>query len=208
VCGRYTQTIDDGPALRMRFGLGASVPVRPRWNVTPGDEVLTAGRDGGELRRWGFLRDSAYTTINARAETLMARPIWRTALDEGRCLIVADGFYEWHAENGRKQPYWIARADRAPFAFAGLASPWGTCAIVTTAATERLAGLHARMPVMLDQGAEQAWLSPELGAAEVHALLGGYEDTIAVPVGPAVNDARFDDPACLAPAPEPPPTLF
>jgi putative SOS response-associated peptidase YedK len=195
--------------VRSRFGLDERVEVRQRFNVAPGDDVLAVTPEGGAQLRWGFLRDNAFTTINARAESLTERPTWRTALRDGRCLIVADGFFEWQAgADGRKQPHWITRADRAPFAFAGLASPWGTCAIVTTAATERLAPLHARMPVMLEPGAEAAWLSAEVGPEEAHTLLRGFEDTAAVPVGTAVNDARYDGPACLDPAPPPPLSLF
>ncbi len=210
MCGRFTQAQTDVGAIRVRFGLDEGIEVRTRYNVAPGDDVLTvADGNAGALLRWGFLRDSAYTTINARAETLLERTVWRGPLDTARCLIVADGFYEWRKDaGGRKQPFWIARGDRAPFAFAGLASPWGTCAIVTTAATDRLVDIHPRMPVMLGQEAEEAWLDREIGAAEAHQLLDAYEDTIAVPVGHAVNDARYDGPGCLEAAPEPPPTLF
>lgn len=209
MCGRFTLTAGDSGALRARFGLDERIEVRQRFNVAPGDDVLAVGSEGGELLRWGFLRDSAYATINARAESLLERAVWRTPLAEGRRLILADGFYEWAPEaGGRKQPYWVTRQDHAPFAFAGLASPWGTCAIVTTAAGERLAGIHPRMPVMLTPEQERAWLDPELGPAQARSLLGAFEATAATPVGFAVNDARYDGPECLAPAPEPPPTLF
>jgi putative SOS response-associated peptidase YedK len=209
VCGRYTLSTGDLGGVRSRFGLDERVDVRQRFNVAPGDEILAVTPAGGAQLRWGFLRDNAFTTINARAESLLERPTWRTALRDGRCLIVADGFFEWQAgADGRKQPHWITRSDRAPFAFAGLASPWGTCAIVTTEATQRLAPLHPRMPVMLDPGAEEAWLSPDVGPGEAHTLLRSFEDTAAVPVGTAVNDARFDGPACLDPAPPPPLSLF
>jgi putative SOS response-associated peptidase YedK len=209
VCGRYTVSGSDIAGLRQRFGLDERVEVRQRFNVAPGDEVLAIGSGGGTLLRWGYLRDNAYTTINARAESVMDRPIWRNALEGNRCLIIADGFYEWQKRaDGRKQPFWITRADHAPFAFAGLASDWGTCAIITTAATDRLADLHDRMPVMLDQSGEDAWLAPRTPPEHAFALLRPFEDTVAVPVGTAVNDARYDGPACLDPAPPPDPTLF
>lgn len=209
MCGRYTVSGSDVAGLRQRFGLDEGLEVRRRFNVAPGDDVLTVGSDGGRLLRWGFLRDSAYTTINARAESLVERPTWHTALHEGRCLIIADGFYEWQSTSGgRKQPYWITRSDRRPFAFAGLASAWGTCAIVTTTATPDLADLHDRMPVMLDPGLEERWLAAETSADEALSLLTPFADTVHVPVGSAVNDARCDGPACLEPAPPPPPTLF
>jgi putative SOS response-associated peptidase YedK len=204
VCGRFTLSTGDLGGVRSRFGLDERVEVRRRYNVAPGDEVLAVTPGGATLLRWGFLRDNAFTTINARAESLLERPTWKAALREGRCLIVADGFYEWQAgPGGGKQPHWITRADHAPFAFAGLASSWGTCAIVTTAATARLAPLYDRMPVMLEPGDEKAWLARATAPDKAQALLRGFEDTAAVPVGTAVNDARFDGPECLEPAPAP-----
>jgi putative SOS response-associated peptidase YedK len=209
VCGRYTVATGDVAGLRSRFGLDERVEIRRRFNVAPGDEVVAVRPEGGALLRWGFLRDNAYTTINARAESLDSRPTWRSALAEGRCLIVADGFYEWQRRpDGAKQPFWITRADRRPFAFAGLASPWGTCAIVTTTATPLLADLHDRMPVILDPDREAQWLSPATAPEAALALLEPFDGTDAVPVSGAVNDARYDGPECLAPAPPPPPTLF
>jgi putative SOS response-associated peptidase YedK len=209
VCGRFTVATGDIAGLRSRFGLDERVEVRRRFNVAPGDEVLAVTRSGATQLRWGFLRDSAYTTINARAESLMARPTWRSALEDGRCLIVADGFYEWQrTPDGRKQPFWITRADRRPFAFAGLASSWGTCAIVTTAATPLLAELHDRMPVMLAPDLEERWLAARTPAKAALGMLEPFDETDAVPVGSAVNDARYDGPACLDPAPPPDPTLF
>lgn len=209
MCGRYTVSGSDIAGLRQRFGLDESVEVRRRFNVAPGDDVLTVGPGGGTLLRWGFLKDSAYTTINARAESLVERPTWRSALHEGRCLVIADGFYEWQkGPDGRKQPFWITRADRRPFGFAGLASPWGTCAIVTTSSTPQLSDLHDRMPVMLDPALEARWLATDTSADEALTMLAPFPDTTHVPVGTAVNDARYDGPACLDPAPPPPPTLF
>jgi len=209
VCGRYTLATGDLAGVRARFGLDERVELRRRYNVAPGDEVLAVTRDGGTLLRWGFLRDNAYTTINARAESLAGRPTWRAALRDGRCLVVADDFYEWRREpDGRKTPHWITRSDRLPFAFAGLASTWGTVAIVTTAATPQLVELHDRMPVMLAPEAEDAWLAGRTSPDAACELLRPFADTAAVPVGPAVNDARYDGPECLDPAPPPDPTLF
>src|SRR3954468_24331978 len=209
MCGRYTLATGDLAGVRARFGLDERVEIRSRYNVAPGDEVLAVTRDGGALLRWGFLRDNAYTTINARVESLAGRPTWRGALREGRCLVVADGFYEWRqGPDGRKTPYWITRADHEPFAFAGLASKWGTVAIVTTSATPQLAELHDGMPVILPEDAERQWLAGRTSAESAIELLRPFADTAAVPVGPAVNDARYDGPECLAPAPPPDPTLF
>ncbi|MCW2967053.1 MAG: response-associated peptidase [Solirubrobacteraceae bacterium] len=209
MCGRYTVATGDLAGLRSRFGLDERVELRRRFNVAPGDEVVAVTPQGGTVLRWGYLRDNAYTTINARAESLTERPTWRTALAESRCLIVADGFYEWQrGADGRKQPFWITRADHAPFAFAGLASTWGTCAIVTTAAAPELAELHDRMPVILTAEAERAWLAPRTTPEAALGLLAPFPGTAHVPVGTAVNDARYDGPECLDPAPPPDPTLF
>lgn len=209
MCGRYTVATGDLAGLRQRFGLDEGIEIRQRFNVAPGDDVLTVGPDGGALLRWGFLRENAYTTINARAESVTERPIWRGALADRRCLIVADGFFEWQKRpDGAKQPFWITREDRAPFAFAGLASEWGTCAIVTTAAAPEIAGLHDRMPVMLDQDGEEAWLDPDVAASDAQELLVPFAGTAHIAVSTAVNDARYDGPACLEPAPPPPETLF
>lgn len=209
MCGRYTVSTGDLAGLRSRFGLDERVELRRRFNVAPGDEVVAVTPAGGTLVRWGYLRDNAYTTINARAESLADRPTWRTALAEQRCLIIADGFYEWQrGADGRKQPFWITRADRAPFAFAGLASTWGTCAIVTTTATPGLADLHDRMPVILEPELEDAWLAPRTKPEAAMDMLRPFADTTHVAVSTAVNDARYDGPECLDPAPPPDPTLF
>ncbi|MEO6496408.1 MAG: SOS response-associated peptidase [Solirubrobacteraceae bacterium] len=209
MCGRYTLATGDLAGLRSRFGLDERVEVRQRFNIAPGDEVVAVTPAGGTLLRWGYLRDTAYTTINARAESLAERPTWRTALAEHRCLILADGFFEWkRLADGRTQPYWITRADRTPFAFAGLASTWGTCAIVTTTATPDLAGLHDRMPVILDPESEAGWLEPRTDPRVAVELLRPFADTAHVAVDAAVNNARYDGPACLDPAPPPDPTLF
>lgn len=216
MCGRYTLATGDLAGLRSRFGLdrahaegGSGVEIRQRFNVAPGDEVAAVTPAGGTLLRWGYLRDSAYTTFNARAESLGDRPTWRAALAEHRCLLLADGFFEWQSlPDGRKQPFWITRADRAPFAFAGLASTWGTCAIVTTTANAQLADLHDRMPVILDPGREADWLATGTDPQGAMELLHPFADTAHVAVDTAVNDARYDGPACLDPAPPAEPTLF
>jgi putative SOS response-associated peptidase YedK len=232
VCGRYTLASPNPAMLRERFGLGAEIEVRQRFNVAPADDVVcvTTTKEGaprGDILRWGLVpfwaKDPAtgYKMINARAETISERPAFRDALETRRCLIVADGFYEWEKRPGAKQPFWITRADAAPFAFAGLWALWRppgedveplrTCTIITTAANSALAGIHDRMPVMLaDEDAEQAWLAhetPREAALELLAPLAS--DAVATrEVSRAVNDAKYDGPHCLDPPEEPEPTLF
>lgn len=222
MCGRYTLAAPDPAAVRARFGLEESVKVPRRFNVAPGDDVLAVtsdrhGRRRGDLLRWGLVPswaaspDTGLKMINARVETVAQRPAFRRAFARYRCLIPADGFYEWRAgDHGAKRPFHITRADRALFAFAGLWSIWRaadggvlrTCTIVTTAANHRVAPLHDRMPVILGPDDESAWLDPVTSDRRLSELLAGLpaEETALTEVGPAVNDARCDGPECLAPA--------
>jgi len=220
MCGRYTLATPDPSRIRARFAIGALLDVRRRYNVAPGDDVLAVLRRGssepqGAVLRWGLVpywardpRELGVKTINARAETLQERPAYRDAFARRRCLIVADGFYEWSAG----APHWITRSDGEPFAFAGLWASWRppaeerveplrSCAIVTTAASGPVRDLHDRMPVILPAAAERTWLHPDSDPAQLRALLDSARVTELVtrPVSRAVNDARHDEPDCLDP---------
>ncbi|HET6509293.1 MAG TPA: SOS response-associated peptidase [Baekduia sp.] len=240
MCGRYSLATPGHDDLRSRFALGESLEIRQRFNVAPGDDVVTVttskeGEPRGELLRWGLVPFWAkdpkvgYKMINARAETVAEKPAYRDAFTSRRCLIVADGFYEWQPRpNGaRKRPFHITRADGAPFAFAGLWASWHgegdqairSCSIITTDANHKLADIHDRMPVMLpDAAAEEAWLDPATPSGLLRELLVPLPDDLTArrAVGYAVGDARHDAPDCLDDAPpEPPqdgadaaPTLF
>jgi putative SOS response-associated peptidase YedK len=227
VCGRYSLKPVDPAQLPARFPIGESLAITPPYyNITPSSEVLAVttdaeGRPRGEHLRWGLIPNWAKDTkigfkmINARAETLGERPAYRTAFERFRCLIPADGFYEWQAvpSEGRKQPFHITRADGELFAFAGLWSVWHrgepeelrSCTIITTAANSAVATVHDRMPVILPRAAEPLWLAHDAPPAQLQALLGGLPaDEMALrPVGPAVNDARYDGPECLLDPPPP-----
>ena len=224
MCGRYTLATPSPADLRARFSVGESVEIRPRYNVAPGDDVLavTTDKEGaprGELLRWGLVPswangpDTGLKMINARVETVAERPAFRRAFERFRCLIVADGFYEWRRRQLRpKQAFHITRSDGRPFAFAGLWSVWygeadcklRSCAIVTTAPNAAVAALHDRMPVILAGEHESEWLDPSTPQKRLHELLTGLDarETKVRPVGPAVNDARYDGPDCVAPAAE------
>ena len=226
MCGRYTLATPDPADLRARFPIGETVEVRRRFNVAPGDQVLavTTDREGqprGELLHWGLIPSwsdgpgGRLKMINARVETVADRPAFKRALERFRCLIIADGFYEWDAS---KRAFHITRGDREPFAFAGLWSSWRgrddgnrvrSCAIVTTAANAAVTPLHDRMPVILRPDAETAWLDPSIAGERLLELLTPLpaEQTALRQVGPAVNDARYDGPECLA-EPIPTATLF
>lgn len=161
--------------------------------------------------------------INARAETITEKPAYRDLLDTRRCLILADGFYEWQPREGRnKLPWHVTRADGAPFAFAGLWTIWhgegetrvDSCTIVTTEANDVLRDIHPRMPVILaGPDAEAAWLSHETPRSDALDLLRPFDASATArrPVSTAVNDAHNDTAQCLEdadPAELAPVTLF
>jgi putative SOS response-associated peptidase YedK len=223
MCGRFTLATPTADELRLRFPLGESVEIRQRFNVAPGDDVVVvAARRGvptGGTLRWGLVPPWAddpsvgFKMINARAETVAEKPAYRDAFRRRRCLILADGFYEWERDGSVKQPFHVTRADGEPFAFAGLWTGWKdpgapdadwlrTCTIVTTQANEAIAGIHPRMPVILDPRDEETWLDPDTPAEHAQTLLRPLPaaGTRARAVSRAVNDARYDGPECLAPA--------
>ena len=175
MCGRYTLTTPDPRDIRARFPIGEDIEVRQRYNVAPGDDVLavTTDKEGaprGQLLRWGLVpswaksAETGLKMINARVETAAESRAFGRAFQRYRCLIVADGFYEWQPSGSRttpKQPFHIGRDDGGLFAFAGLWSIWygpderklRSCTILTTAANSAIASLHDRMPVILSPDA-------------------------------------------------------
>ena len=225
MCGRFTlrtplkqvaDAFDLAPTL-----LADGVEWPARYNIAPTQNVAVVrqrGEEGRELSRlrWGLVPSWAddpaigNRMINARSETLAAKPAYRDAFRLRRCLVVADGFYEWKQQARPKQPYHIRLADERPFAFAGLWDRWQrghlvieSCTIVTTAANELLRPLHERMPVILDPADYTTWLDPQRQDPEqLEALLTAYPaDRMAMrAVSTAVNSARQDSPQCLAPA--------
>ena len=235
MCGRYTMATPDLGRVRTRFDLDERVELRRRFNVAPTDDVVAVradreGRPRGDSLRWGlvpFWADDPRVgsrMINARAESVSEKPAFRDAFASRRCLILADGFYEWQRRDGSKRPWWITRADGQPFAFAGLWATWrpkGTedveplrsCTIITTTASDAVAPLHDRMPVILPSEAEAAWLDPATSRARLLELLAPLDPgaTAMREVGAAVNDARHDAEDCLDPpsaADEPQAALF
>ncbi len=224
MCGRYTLT-KPAPWLLEILGGEPAGELLPRYNIAPGQEVpivraSPAGACELALARWGLVppwaQDPSLGTraINARSETAAQKPAFRAALRRRRCLLPADGFYEWAREGGRKRPYFISLRDGAPFAFAGLWEAWSapggsaleSCAILTTEANERLRAIHPRMPVILPRQAHGLWLDSTAEDPErLLPLLRPWpaEETAARPVSLRVNDVRNDDPACLAPPESP-----
>jgi putative SOS response-associated peptidase YedK len=219
MCGRYT--LANPEEIAERFGLEAlsETRIEPRFNVAPSQGVLVVrGRENGpalDVMRWGFQPawmkgdGKRPPPINARSESLLERPMFRGAVAHGRCLIPADGFYEWMVVPGQKakQPMYIHLKNGEMFAFAGLHTYGGdevgpTCVIVTTAANDVLAPIHERMPVILDRSVEEAWLDPNLddGREALSYLKPVPPEMIeAYPVASLVSSVRNDGPELIEP---------
>lgn len=220
MCGRFT-LITDLEQLEERFSFhAANLSFTPRYNIAPSQAVFTVIEDEkgnrGGLLRWGLIpswaKDAAIGNrmINARAETVAEKPSFRRALQKRRCLILADGFYEWRKEGKKKTPLFITLASRAPFAFAGLWETWRpsdgetihSCTIITTTPNTLMASIHNRMPVILTREAETTWLDRTITEPEkLLPLLVPYPDTVmdAYEVALTVNSPKNDSPACIAP---------
>ncbi|MEW6300339.1 MAG: SOS response-associated peptidase [Thermodesulfobacteriota bacterium] len=220
MCGRFTLTTDL-ERLEERFGFrAAALAYAPRYNIAPSQPVLAV--IAAEERRAGFLRWGLIPSwakdasmgdrlINARAETVAEKPSFRRALQKRRCLVLADGFYEWKKEGKRKTPMYITLKGREPFGFAGLWETWRapsgenihSCTIITTAPNRLLETIHNRMPVILPREQETLWLDRTVeDPAVLTAVLAPYpaEEMEAYAVSPVVNSPANDSPACIAPS--------
>lgn len=220
MCGRYSLT-SPAESVRDLFGYDAQPNLQPRANIAPTQAVAAVRRGADDAPtfvwlRWGLIpswaKDAAIGSrlINARAESVAEKPAFRGAFRVRRCLIAADGFYEWRKEGARRQPYRIVRRDGAPFAFAGLWDQWvdpasgeviESCTIITTEANNTLRHLHSRMPVIFDPAAFDAWLNPNTDVRHVQALLVPAADDLlhAYPVSSRVNSPRNEDPDLIEP---------
>lgn len=226
MCGRFALTLPHDAMARLFEAAPANdLPAVPRFNICPTQAVhvvTAADADAARVRRlgamrWGFLPHWYKTPadgpllINARAETLADKPAFRTAARTRRCLIPADGFYEWtKAEDGARLPWYIRRRDMAPLVMAGIWQDWGadaariaTCAIVTTAASRDIDKLHHRMPLILDPADWPLWLG-EAGHGAARLMQPGLQGwptgrLEAWRVDPAVNSNRAEGEALRAP---------
>jgi putative SOS response-associated peptidase YedK len=220
MCGRFALATS-GAQLATQFALAEAPQLAPRYNIAPTQSVaiVRAAATGRELvsLRWGLVpvwaKDPSIGSrmINARAETAAEKPAFRTALRQRRCLIPADGFYEWQAAPGGKQPFYFHMAEGASFALAGLWERWKspegawleTCTILTTEANDLLRPFHDRMPVIVAPDDYARWLDPALREADaVRDLLAPYDPTVmaAHPVSREVNRVANDGPQLIAPA--------
>ena len=220
MCGRYSLISPVESVVRL-FGLDCRPNLPPRYNIAPNQEVpVVRDRGGGrtlDYMRWGLVppwaKDAAIgqRMINARAETVMEKPSFRNAFKLRRCLIPADGFYEWKKEGKSKVPQYIRLKSGEPFGFAGLWETWSapsgeriqSCTIITTKPNGLIAEIHNRMPVILPRNVEAQWLDPDIeDPQKVLPLLSPYpEDEIeAYAVSTVVNSPRNDVATCVEPA--------
>ena len=217
MCARFT-LFTPGSVIAERFLLGQVPALVPRYNVAPSQLIAVVGTRAGGGRglamfRWGFVPYWAQDTkgprpVNAKAETIAEKPSFRDAFRQRRCLIPADGFYEWRATPQGKRPLHYRLKDGGPMALAGIWDCWKgsgetlfTCAIVTTTANEVVEPVHDRMPVILPPEAWEQWLDPgESDPAELLTLVKPYpaDGMDVVAVSPVVNSAKYDAPDCLA----------
>jgi putative SOS response-associated peptidase YedK len=224
MCGRYSNTRKKGDELqarmaeRLRVALPESDHGFERFNIAPTDEVLATVEDEHGRRieplSWGLVPAWAHEAkprspmINARAETVCERPAYRNLVQEARhrCLVLADGWYEWQGPEDPRQPrkpVYFSLPGREPFCFAGLwTSSTSSCTILTCVANDLARPIHERMPVLLtDPGSWEAWLDSRLDGPAVTELLTPLpSDRLRVqPANPVVNSARHDGPDCLEP---------
>lgn len=226
MCGRFTLTNPSPRRLTSRFDLDGTFEIdeRPRFNIAPTDPVIAVRRSesarnqAGRLR-WGLvpghwaLGSGQRPLINARAETVATQAAFRESFKRRRCLIPADGFYEWRNDPEGKRPIWFSPPERELFAFAGIWSELGrkegtltSCALITCSPNEVVKPIHDRMPVVLDRAVESTWLDPDAEVDDLLELLRPAPVDAFEPreVGDSVNDARADGPELL----EPPLRLF
>lgn len=227
MCGRFALSITPAQFQRA-FGVMPPAGYAARWNIAPDSPILAVrGAEGGReavFLRWGMLgpwmtdpKDPA-RQINARAESAAEKPMYRNAFRKHRCVIPADGFYEWRkGGGGPSRPFFTRRRDGEPLALAGLWQPvrladggtLETCAILTTAANALLRPIHGRMPVMLRPEALDTWLDPAVRDPELlRALLDDPMPEAALEareVGRGVNNPRHDEPGLVEPVAESPP---
>lgn len=221
MCGRFSLALDP-EELREAFGL-IEIPIMwiPRYNIAPTQPVAVitdAAHPKLDYMRWGLVPSWAkdisigQKLINARAETIREKPSFRSAFSRRRCLIPADGFFEWKKlEGGKKlpaEPYYFRLRGGKPFAFAGLWEIWRssegdelkTCTILTTDANDLVGTVHQRMPILFEIEQAWTWLQP-LGADTLLGLLKPFpaEKMETYPVSRLVNDPKRDDPQCVTP---------
>lgn len=216
MCGRFALVVTR-EEFATQFNLGRQVTVAPRYNIAPSQQIIiirsriyssvpTAVR-WGLIPRWSTDVRVGNTLINARAETVKKKPVFRAAFNARRCLVPATGFYEWKQEGGQKQPYFIQMRNGRLFAFAGIWDTWQSpegesiycCAVLTSKANSIVGNIHDRMPVIIPESAYDLWLdSWEEGSFFEHYLAPYPSANMEVyPVSSRVNDVRNEGEGCI-----------
>ncbi|MCG3206849.1 MAG: putative SOS response-associated peptidase YedK [Anaerolineae bacterium] len=220
MCGRFTLTQNSQQLAESFQQFAPPADFSPRYNIAPTQPVAVVANDGrqqidffvwGLIPSWAKEPSIGNKLINARAETLAEKPSFRSAYRRRRCLILADGFFEWRKNpDNSKTPLYIQLEGQEPFAFAGLWEQWHSpqgdevlsCTIITTEPNALMAKIHNRMPVILPPAAYNQWLDPaEQKPERLQSLLAPFpaEQMTAYPVSRVVNNPRFDGPDCIAP---------
>jgi putative SOS response-associated peptidase YedK len=214
MCGRFS--LSTGlTTLKEKFQFNFTDETKPRYNIAPSQSILTVVQNDndrvGKQMRWGLIPFWAkdikigYKMINARAETIDEKPAYKHPFQKQRCLILADGFYEWKKQGKEKQPYRFKLKNGEPFAFAGLWDRWETlysCTIITTKPNNLTKEVHDRMPVILPKDTYDLWLNPNMTETDyLKSLLVPYpeEEMVAYPVSTLVNSPKNDIPSVMEP---------
>jgi putative SOS response-associated peptidase YedK len=217
MCGRFTLTVDIATVARA-FQVEPTLQTEPRYNVAPTQQVVTVLCDETKhlaLLRWGLIpswaKDESIGNkmINARAETLAEKPSFKRLLTSKRCLVVADGFYEWKKEGRSKTPMYFTLKSKEPFAFAGLWDTWHspdgepirTCTLITTQPNDLVSPVHDRMPAILTPDLREEWLDPKLRDHEqLLSFLKAYpaEEMTVRPVSRLVNSPQSEGAELIA----------
>jgi putative SOS response-associated peptidase YedK len=218
MCGRFALKTPP-KVIQEHFHLPETIVLSPRYNIAPSQDVAVIRQLSDSYPRqldmlyWGLIphwskdMKSGYKLINARAETLTEKPTFRTPFKKRRCLIAADGFYEWKHEGTTKQPYYVQLKNGSLFGFAGLWEAWkgpdgnaiASCTIITTEPNELIRSIHGRMPVILQPEQYDTWLQDSYDEKTLQQLLAPYppDEMIAYQVSTEVNSPKNDTPACL-----------
>lgn len=219
MCGRFSLTVCS-EQISKRFNLSKVPKIQPRYNIAPSQDIATVvqSKAGEETQfqwmRWGLVPHWAkdikigYKLINARVETVAEKPAFRSAIKQRRCLILADGFYEWQHQGKQKQPYYFQLESAELFAFAGLWETWNSsedeqvvsCTILTTAADEVVNPIHERMPIIVPSQYYEMWLDPEITQPQKILPLVTESDRTSLqakPVSTMVNNPKCDRAECL-----------
>lgn len=219
MCGRISTAGLSADALRAHFDIDSAFPFTLSYNIAPTLQIPAIIEKNShrklEAFRWGLIphwakdKNILVSAFNARAETVAHKPLFRDAIKSKRCLVLASGFYEWQKQGGRKQAYYIHRADGQPLAFAGLWDLWEdnvtgeaieSCTIITTTATQQMSQIHERMPVVLESELYDTWLDAEFNDTNVlqDILTASRDDVLEIyPVSNYVNNARNDGAQCI-----------